>query len=72
MDEQVKPTGKCLTQDQGISAMMTLARFCREHTGCSRCIFMSASGPCILKGSTPENWPAEAEKEWKKKKEEQR
>lgn len=72
MERSSHPTGKILTQDQGISAMMTLARFCREHTGCSRCVFMGTSGPCMLKGSTPENWPAEMEREWKKKKEEQR
>lgn len=67
-ERPVNPTGKRLTQDQGISAMMTLARYCREQHACCKCIFSDREGPCLLKGSTPVSWPETVDRRWKEKK----
>lgn len=58
-----RPTGKCLTDGQGMSAMMTLSRYCREHEGCRGCIFGKSGESCVLK-SVPKaaQWPEAAEK----------
>lgn len=60
-----RPTGKHLTQDQGISAMLTLARFCEEHSGCNGCVFNKIGEPCLLKeGKSPALWPKVAAERW--------